>query len=177
MRDRLAWPYIKQLVSRHRRTLAYVFLSAAVAYALYGVQQEAKHRTESLAATRESRANDILASLAEGSVTGCITANTNTLGMHKVVVGSYNAGRKSIEQFVIEGTLTPPQAKRVQRQSFDTTKQYLNDLSYRDCEQAIARYTKQITDANQRLAIEARVKIQAVEALIQREREEPKLKT
>lgn len=154
--------------------IAYVFLALAMAYSFKVTIDQGHRATRQLNAQREARANDIVASLAEGSVTGCISANTNTLGMHKVVVGSYNAGLRSTKQFVIEGTLTPPQAKRVQKFSFDTTKQYLDDLPYRDCSAAAERYLKRITDPTQRAEVTASVQEQARKADVAIKVGEPK---
>lgn len=166
---------IRYHIIKQKAVIAFMFLALATAYSFKVTIDQGHQATEQLNAQREARANDIVASLAEGATSGCISANEVTLGMHKVVVGSYEAGVKSVDQFVVEGTLSPIQSKRVLRDSFRTTTQYLRDLPYRDCEAAPDRYLKRVSDKARLKQVADLVHEQAALAEVVRTHDEPKL--
>lgn len=157
---------MKRHIRRYVRApfVAFVILAFATAYSITAVQQEGKKRDD-----------QNLATLAEGAVTGCISANNVTFGTHKVVVGAFNNGIPAINKLVLEGTLNPIQATRILSNSRSQTVSYLSDLPYRDCKRSSHRYADQISNATVKRNVIARVEKQYKDALRDRELHEPKL--
>lgn len=163
------WRYLRLVCYRHKRgfaqAAAFVILALAVAYSINSVQNQ-----------REERTNDILASLADGAVQGCIAQNQNvTQPLRVVLVDSYTNSIDSVKRLVSEGTLTVPQGDRILKDSRQQTIGYLITVRYRDCTAAGIRYTRQISAKSVRNRAEGSVRSQANEAKSVLAIHEPKL--
>jgi hypothetical protein len=155
------WPhrrrYIKHLIWRQRRTMAYLLLAAAVAYSIVGVRNEASNRNKALGVQREQRANQILASTAVGAVNGCINNNRTLVEpLRQIITDGLQNARSTYDRLVQEGTFTQAQADRLYKQAKEQTRQSLARIKYRDCEAAASPYIRQITNPDDRrsLAVE-----------------------
>lgn len=164
-RSKNVWAWIKLSLWRRRQLFAFIVLTIAVGYAILSLQNQ-----------REARANDILASLAQGSVQGCITQNENvTQPLHTILVDSYKNSVGNIRRLADEGTLTVPQSKRILKDARDQTQGYLDAAPYRNCRAAGARFYNQISDPMKRAAAKASVDSQAQQAADYLKAKEPKL--
>lgn len=159
---------IKLYFKRYKGLVAYLLLAIVTAYSI-------KLSSANINTQREVRANDIVATLAQGAVSGCVNANLVTQGIHKVVVSSYSNGQGSINELVKEGTLSAKQAVRIRENSRTQIMKSLADLPYRDCASSAERYVKQITDSDQRNGVRAEVLRQVRAALQIRRQQEPKV--
>ncbi len=154
----------------------YLILAGGMAYAVGSVEHESAARSAALAQIREERTDATLRTLAEGSVTGCASANTVTQGTHKVVVGAYNSGKMQVAVLVSEGFFSKEQGNRALAQAYLQTKKYLVDLPYRDCRASGDRYIKQIQNPELKASVETDILTQAYDERRTRIEREPVLK-
>lgn len=165
---------MKNFIKRNKYLFAFLMLAAVSAYSLIQVQSLEKDRAKVLERVRIERSNDLLASAAQGAVLICNAANESILGVRKVIVGSYESARRTTRKLTIEGALTFPQGKLVTKDAFTSSKQYLKDLPYRNCQLVADQYTRQITDVSQAKKI-ADIKASVIETKKILAREDPKL--
>lgn len=165
---------MKRFSPQGYQLFAYLLVVGISIFSLVSVQNVARDKADNVEAIRAERSNEVLASSAQGAILVCNTANENVLGVRKVVVGSYDSAVSTTRKLTVEGGLTFPQAKLVAGEAFRASKQYLEDLPFRDCNLVADQLTRQITDEGQKEKI-ADLKAQVTKAKEIIQEQDPKL--
>lgn len=160
------WHYTKHLFWRHRQAIAYAFLTFWVAFALYQGQQQrdadrarAKAEATAIVKQRVERTDQLSARLADGSVQGCI-ADNRTIGQLRTIISTgKQQTRSSIAALVKDGTFSQKQGQRIINQNIKSANESLRKLPLRDCQEAVFRYSDQISNPQLRSRVENEARI------------------
>lgn len=146
------------------RLLAFALVAVVAAYTLVQVQSESNARTDALARERERVGNVFLATLAQGSIDGCVSANEATYVDRAQLLDAIPNARPQYQQLVDDGTLTQAQADRLLANAQKQITKYLERRRYRDCVAAADRYLKLISDKTYQGEQRAELKIKVTDA-------------